>query len=117
MLAELLDSLTAKARALGMTDAEWARRAGLRKETLSRLRRRRDCDLSTLQALASQVGATLALGNAPTPSLDAPFPDTISRDQEARLLALAAGGPEDVTAWRSTGPPTFMAGLAVMLAG
>ena len=117
MLTSLLDTLTAKARAQGLTDAEWARRAGLRKETLSRLRRRHDCELGTLLALARQVGATLALGDTPpAPADDDPFPTALNRDEEARLLALAARGPQDVAAWQSAGAPTFMAGLAVMLA-
>ena len=114
MLAPLLDSLTAKARLSGFTDAEWARRAGLRKETLSRLRRRDDCDLRTLQALAVAVGTTLAL--ADDPSIAEPFPPAISRQDEARLLALASHLPDTVDTWRSAGPPGFLAGLAVMLA-
>lgn len=114
MLTPLLEALSAKARGLGLTDAEWARRAGVRKETLSRLRRRDDCDLRTLQALAGAVGATLALADdAP---LAEPFPTALSREDEARLLALAAHLPKSVDTWRSAGPPAFLAGLAVMLA-
>lgn len=116
MLNELLDGLTARARAQGLTDAEWARRAGVRKETLSRLRRRHDCDLSTLQALAREVGATLALGDILSPRQQDPFPASLDRMQEARLLRLAANGSPDVAAWREAGSATFMAGLAVLLA-
>lgn len=115
MLNELLAGLTARARAQGLTDAEWSRRAGVRKETLSRLRRRRNCDLSTLQALALEVGATLALG-IPSVSAEEPFPQTMDRAQEARLLRLAASEPPDIAEWNLAGPPAFMAGLAVMLA-
>jgi len=112
MLNTLLDTLTARARAQGLTDTEWARRAGVRKETLSRLRRRQDCGLSTLQALAREVGATLALSEA----FAARFPATMDRATEARLLRLAASEAADVAEWNAAGPPAFMAGLAVMLA-
>lgn len=115
MLSQLLDDLTVRARAQGLTDAEWSRRAGLRKETLSRLRRRNDCDLRTLHALAREVGAALAVGDAP-PVPRTAFPDTLDRDDEAQLLALAARGPANVHAWRHAGSRDFMAGLAVMLA-
>lgn len=116
MLNQLLDDLTVRARAQGLTDAEWSRRAGLRKETLSRLRKRNDCDLRTLRALAREVGATLAIGDA-LPVSKAAFPVTLGRDDEARLLALAARGPANAHAWASAGSPDFMAGLAVLLAG
>ena len=115
MLNTLLDTLTARARAQGLTDTEWARRAGVRKETLSRLRRRQDCGLSTLQALAREVGATLALSEAFAPPA-ARFPATMDRATEARLLRLAASEAADVAEWNAAGPPAFMAGLAVMLA-
>lgn len=111
MLPRLLESLTARARARGLTDAEWARRAGVRKETVSRLRGRSDCDLSTLQALAREVGATLALQEVPAahaPQLD--------RAAEAHLVALAARGPVQADVWRAAGPAPFMAGLAVLMA-
>lgn len=116
MLNSLLVALTARARAQGMTDAEWARRAGVRKETLSRLRRRRDCDLSTLQALAQEVGATLALGEVHATPVQDPFPATMDRTWEARLLTLATSTTPDPVEWNAAGPPAFMAGLAVMLA-
>lgn len=118
-LPDLLARLTAQARALSLTDAQWAARAGVRGETLSRLRRRNSCDLSTLQALASAVGAQLILGNkaaGPT-TADGHFPAALDRDAEARLLALAASGNLADEAWASAGPRFFMAGLAVMLAG
>lgn len=115
MLSHLLDSLTARARARGLTDTEWARRAGVRKETLSRLRGRRDCDLGTLQALAREVGASLALQDMADPA-PAGFPVRLDRAAEARLLALAASGPGRLDDWRAAGPPEFMAGLAVLMA-
>ena len=73
MLNTLLDTLTARARAQGLTDTEWARRAGVRKETLSRLRRRQDCgtmDRATearLLRLAASEAADVAEWNAAGP--------------------------------------------------
>lgn len=118
-LPDLLARLTAQARALSLTDAQWAARAGVRGETLSRLRKRSSCDLSTLQALACAVGARLVLDNGATGSTtaDGHFPATLDRDAEARLLALAASGNLTDEAWAAAGPRLFMAGLAVMLAG
>lgn len=119
ILPDLLARLTAQARALSLTDAQWAARAGVRGETLSRLRRRSSCDLSTLQSLASAVGVRLALdegvSGATTP--DGHIPAMLDRDAEARLLALAASGNLADEAWTAAGPRFFMAGLAVMLAG
>ena len=116
-LEELLAPLTQRARARQLTDGQWADRAGVRKETLSRLRKRSDCDLSTLQALALGVDATLAIRSdlGPTTS-DGHFPRDIHRDAESRLLALAASESLSPDDWRAEGPPFFMAGLAVMLA-
>ena len=112
-LSDLLETLTARARARGLTAADWARRARVRQETLSRLRRRDDCDLATLSALAAQVGARLTVTDATTP--DGLFPARLDREDEARLLALVAG-TESPRAWADAGPRFFMAGLAVMLA-
>jgi len=118
-LFELLAKLTAQARTLSLTDAQWAARAGVRGETLSRLRRRDSCDLSTLQALASAVGVQLVLADEATgPTTDdSHVPTTLDRDAEARLLALAASGNLADATWAAAGPRFFMAGLAVMLAG
>lgn len=112
-LSDLLEALTARARARGFTDADWARRACVRQETLSRLRRRDDCDLATLSALAAQVDARLAVTDATT--ADGLFPTSFNRDDEARLLALVASDAS-AQAWANAGPRFFMAGLAVMLA-
>lgn len=118
-LQTLLAELTARARALALTDSDWAARAGVRSETLSRLRRRSSCDLSTLQALAAVVGARLVLdgGTAVAASPDGHFPASLDRDDEARLLRLAASGNLADEAWAAASPRFFMAGLAVMLAG
>ncbi|WP_407352751.1 hypothetical protein [Luteimonas sp. R10] len=119
-LPAFLADLTAKARARSLTDTDWSARAGVRNETLSRLRRRSSCDLSTLQALAAAVGARLviddgAAATATTP--DGHFPASLDRNDEARLLKLAASGNLAHDAWTAAGPRFFMAGLAVMLAG
>lgn len=117
-LKRLMDSLTAAARAKGLNDASWASAAGFSKETLSRLRRRSSCDLSTLIALADAAGAGLAVTIAPRPATtsDGHFPSELSRDYERQLLALCASRRLDPVAWAAAGPAFFMAGLAVMVA-
>jgi hypothetical protein len=117
-LPSLLDSLTVAARKKGLNDSAWASSAGFSKETLSRLRRRSSCDLSTLLALAAAAGATLSVSAAtqPTTTSDGHFPTELSRDYEQQLLDLCASRTLDPTAWASAGPTFFMAGLAVMLA-
>jgi len=119
MLDQTLAQLTREARRRGLNDARWAAAAGLRKETLSRLRRRSSCDLATLEALAAAVGARLAVASGPPveASPDGDFPARIEREYEDRLLDLCASGATDPAAWRVAGPAFFMAGLAVMLAG
>lgn len=101
-----------------MTDSEWAARAGLRKETLSRLRRRTSCDFSTLEALALAVGSELTVADEPDPatSADGHFPSSVDRDLEEKLLRLCAARSLEPSRWASAGPRFFMAGLAVMLA-
>jgi hypothetical protein len=115
----VLETLRAAARHRGLNDARWAAAAGLRKETLSRLRRRPTCDFATLQALARAVGGTMAVvPGPPVPTTaDGHFPASVDRDYEALLAALCAPGPAEPEAWRAAGPAFFMAGLAVMLAG
>jgi len=55
--------------ALGLTDTAWANRAGVWKETLSRLRRREACDFETLRSLAHAVERAWASSNAGAPTL------------------------------------------------
>jgi hypothetical protein len=116
-LSDLLDTLTAAARQAGWSDAEWARRSGMPKETLCRLRSRSTCDFATLDALARSVGATLAVRErAGRTSANGLWPAVVDRQLEARLVDVLGTGttrPED---WRGLGPPFFLAGLAVMLA-
>jgi hypothetical protein len=117
-LKGLLDSLTVAARNKGLNDASWASAAGFSKETLSRLRRRNSCDLSTLTALADAAGANLSVTVATQPATtsDGHFPSELSREYERQLLALCASRRLEPAAWAAAGPAFFMAGLAVMLA-
>ena len=106
------------ARVHGLNDSAWAARAGLRKETLSRLRRRQSCDFATLRALAEAVNARIdVIDAAPlAASPDGHFPAQIDRGYEQQLLDLCASGSLDHMRWVATGPSFFMAGLAVMVA-
>ena len=118
MLPEILSALTRQARALGLTDTAWADRAQLRKETLSRLRRRQTCDFESLRALAQAVGARLVVLDMQSPGTtpDGHFPAEVGRDYEDRLVELCASGNLDPDRWARMGPRFFMAGVAVMLA-
>jgi hypothetical protein len=117
-LQRLLHSLTIAARNKGLNDASWASAAGFSKETLSRLRRRDSCDLSTLIALAGAAGASLSVTVAAETATtsDGHFPSEVSRDYERQLLGLCASRRLEPAAWAAAGPAFFMAGLAVMLA-
>lgn len=114
-LQDVIANLTRRARALGLTDAAWAARAGIPKETLSRLRKRTSCDFASLDALASAVGMRVTAIDA-AQAQNAHFPSKIDRAYEERLIDLCASGELDLPLWRASGPPFFMAGLAVMLA-
>ena len=117
-LARTLDLLRRQARARGLSDSAWARRAGIRKETLSRLRERDNCDFETMCGLADAVGVSLgvleSVADETTP--DGHFPLVVNREYEERLVDLCAMRARDPAPWRSAGPRFFMAGLAVMLA-
>lgn len=117
-LAALLARLSQMARAAGLTDTQWAMRAGVRKETLSRLRHRATCDLATLSALAEAVNARLELATTAgsTTSADGHFPAGIDRDYEHQLVDLCASRSLTLERWTQLGPRFFIAGLAVMLA-
>jgi hypothetical protein len=118
MLTEALSTLTSHARALGLSDTEWAARAGVRKETLSRLRHRQTCDFRTLLSLAKVVGARLAVLDLPTltTTADGHFPLNVDRDYEEALVELCASRNVAAARWADMGPRFFMAGLAVMVA-
>lgn len=116
-LPSLLESLTLAAREKGLNDSAWAEASGFSKETLSRLRRRTSCDLSTLLALAEAAGARISVCEAGWPTTDdGHFPSEFSRDYEQHLLRLCASRTLDPIVWRLAGPGFFVAGLAVMLA-
>ncbi len=117
-LPTILDILKHRARALDLTDTEWAARAGVRKETLSRLNGRSSCDFATLQGLARVVGARVGVidAGAPDATPDGRFPAQLTRQYEEELLDLCASRELDPGLWRHYGPAFFMAGLAVMLA-
>jgi hypothetical protein len=116
-LEQLLAELTRHARERGLTDTEWSMRAGVRKETLSRLRGRETCDFSTLRSLAEVVGARVGIVDVRDPhSEDGHFPTSMSRDYEERLVDLCASQELSPSAWSRLGPRFFMAGLAVMMA-
>lgn len=117
-LQRLMHSLTIAARKKGLNDTAWASAAGFSKETLSRLRRRSSCDLSTLVALAEAAGANLSVsvGTKSATTSDGHFPRELSRDYERELLALCGSRQLDLGEWAAAGPAFFMAGLAVMLA-
>jgi hypothetical protein len=113
-----LSVLSRHARALGLTDTQWAKRARVRKETLSRLRRRHSCDLQTLRSLADAVGARLGVLEiqAPGSTQDGHFPGNFPRAYEEQLVELCLLRDRDLRRWAVAGPRFFMAGLAVMLA-
>ena len=116
-LNAVLGELTEAARANGLNDTHWAARAGLRKETLSRLRRRQSCDFSTLLALADAVDMNIKAVNAmPVLTPDGHFPEVLDWDYEEQLLSLCASRSLAPRRWAALGPNFFMAGLAVMLA-
>lgn len=118
VLSEILARMTQFARMRGLNDSQWSARAGLPRETLSRLRRRTNCDLATLVSLADASGARLAVvASAPVQTTqDGHFPDRVDRDYEMRLLELAASRDYEPESWLALGPAFFMAGLAAMLA-
>ena len=116
--SRILQQLQRESLAQQLTNTQWAKQAGVRKETLSRLRGRLSCDFQTLQALAEVVGSTLAvlkLNNANS-TADGRFPAHVDREFEETLLDLCASGDLDAQRWRSFTHGFFMAGLAVMVA-
>jgi len=116
-LSTLLTNLSALARQMGWSDAEWARRSGLPKETLCRLRSRSTCDFGTIDALAGALGTTLAVtGRAAPTSEDGLWPATVDRPLESRLARVLGTRSIRLDDWRPLGPSFFMAGLAVTLA-
>ncbi len=119
----LLKSMEAAAAARNWSDRKWAAKAGVRPETVSRLRNRGDCVLSTLESLAHAVGLRLFVGpNAGARASKSGaaelrhMPARYGREEEQKLLDLCSEPEADPGRWRSAGPSFFMGGLAVMLA-
>lgn len=110
--ATLLEQMASAASQRFGNDKRWASACGLSAETLSRLRKRKSCDLRTLNALASAVGYTLVA----TPAAVQGEASFFGRAREEELLQLCASGSTDASAWRSHGDGFFMGGLAMMLA-
>jgi DNA-binding phage protein len=114
----LLHALSGVARDAGWSDAEWARRSGVPKETLCRLRSRSNCDLATVAALSHALGKQLTLGE-PTTAQARPrglWPTTVDRRLETRVVDLVHSRSTSESEWRALGPAFFMGGLAVTLA-
>lgn len=111
-LKALLARLRGQARARALTDGHWAAAARLPQETLSRLKKRSDCDLNTLVALAEPFHLQVALQEA----LPRELPSTYGREEEETLLDLCCAPTLDLRAWRQAGPRYFMAGVAMLLA-
>jgi hypothetical protein len=116
-LGPILAALSEQARARGLNDTAWADLAGVRKETLSRLRTRATCDFVTLSALAGAVDAQLSVAEPTKAVAGRHFPEAFDRGYEQQLLKLGASRTVDPRHWETLGPRFFMAGLAVMLAG
>jgi hypothetical protein len=117
-MTTVLEQLALAARRLGLTDTEWAARAGIRKETLSRLRGRPSCDFSTLEALARATGSRIGVVEIRglESIQDGRFPAVYEREYEEQLIQLCASRNLDAAIWAGLGPKFFMAGIAVMLA-
>lgn len=118
MLPELLSDMAREARARNLTDSEWAVAAGIRPETLCRVKQRGSCDAATLAALARGCGLELAVRRPSARGAESTglFPSHLSRDLEERLLRLCAQADFDAGHWSALGPGFFMAGLANLVA-
>lgn len=114
----MLGDLRRAARTAGLSDAEWARRAGVRVETLSRLKDRASCDVDTLLRLAGVVRARLDVTWAEANPDGSPvhWPASVMREDEERLVAFLAQRSLEPRLWLQQGAPFFMAGVAVLLA-
>lgn len=116
-MANLLGALSRMARDAGWSDAEWARRSNVPKETLCRLRSRSNCDLATLAALSHALGRQLTVGLPMTRNhAGGLWPVVVDRRLEARLVDLLRSRSTRVERWRELGPSFFLAGLAVTVA-
>lgn len=110
--AALLEQMAPAARKRFGNDKRWAAACGLTAETLSRLRKRKSCDLQTLNALAAAAGCEWVMAPAQVEREGAFF----GRAQEEELAALCVSGSVDASAWQRHGSGFFMGGLAMLLA-
>jgi hypothetical protein len=108
----MLETMGNEARRANLSHADWAARAGVRAETLSRLKQRGDCDLATLTALAEAVNLRVTL----VPRLKMSVPTRFDREDEERLLALCSSRSLDLARWQAAGSRFFTAGVAMLLA-
>jgi hypothetical protein len=111
-LKNMLEVMANEARRANLSNTDWAARASVRAETLSRLKQRGDCDLATLAALAEAVNLRVAL----VPRLKMSLPKKFDRDDEERLLVLCASRSLDLAQWHTVGSRFFTAGVAMLLA-
>ena len=110
--ANLLDQIAPAARKRFGNDKRWASACKLPAETLSRLRKRKSCDLQTLDALAAAAGYELVMAPAAVGNEAAFF----GRAREEELLDLCASGNAEASVWQRHGNGFFMGGLAMLLA-
>jgi hypothetical protein len=110
--ADFFNQMAPAARKRFGSDKRWAAACGLTAETLSRLRKRKSCDLQTLNALAAAAGYEWVMAPAGVIQ-DGSF---FGRDQEEDLAELCASGNTDALIWQQHGSGFFMGGLAMVLA-
>lgn len=110
--AALLDQMAPAARKRFGNDKRWASACKLPAETLSRLRKRKSCDLQTLTALAAAAGYEMVMA----PSITGNEAASFGRAREEDLLELCASGNTEVSVWQAQGSGFFMGGLAMLLA-
>jgi hypothetical protein len=124
-LQQTLARLVIAARRQGLNDHDWAIAAGIRPETLSRLRQRQDCDLATLVKIARAAQCTLTLDahmqGESMVSKDGLFPAKLSLREERAIASLACREAsyqrsldKARAAWLAMGPGYFMAGVALL---
>ncbi len=72
-LSLVQSQIFSRSQELGWTHTELARRAGVARETISRLRHRQDADFSLLAKLCQALGLTMELRTAQPLSLSFPY--------------------------------------------
>lgn len=102
-MSELIEAIFARARYKGVPMARLADKAGLRPETLSRLKSRENFDWRTLNSLALAVGCRLELvpldaaaGDAVYSPRDNAIAKVESRQHDEALIASGQASPEEI---------------------